>query len=52
MRFAQWKNSLKTPNLVECPQCHEYKTSHRVCANCGYYDGTQVVDTTKNEKKD
>ncbi len=51
-RFAQWKNSLKTPNLVECPQCHEYKTSHRVCANCGYYDGTQVVDTTKNEKKD
>ena len=38
------------PALVECPQCHEKKVAHRVCKNCGYYDGTQVV--VKKEKKD
>ena len=37
------------PTLVECPQCHEMKQSHRVCKKCGYYDGVQVVanDTEK-----
>ncbi len=35
-------------NLVECPQCHELKASHRVCAKCGYYDGVQV---TKKEEE-
>ncbi len=37
-----WK--LKTPGLVECPQCHELKMSHRVCKNCGYYDGREVIE--------
>lgn len=49
-RFAQWK--LETPNLVECPQCHELKAPHQVCKKCGYYDGKMVVDTAKKEKKD
>ena len=31
------------PTLVECPQCHEMKLNHRVCKNCGYYDGKRVV---------
>ena len=47
-RFANWK--IKAPNLVECPQCYELKTSHRVCPKCGYYDGVLVVDKTKKEK--
>ncbi len=51
-RFAQWKNSLNVPNLSECPQCHELKASHQVCPKCGYYDGKQVVDTAKKEKKE
>lgn len=46
-RFAQWK--LSAPNLVECSQCHELIESHKVCPNCGYYDGKQVV--VKKEKK-
>ncbi len=29
--------------LSTCPQCHEPKLPHRVCANCGYYDGKDVV---------
>ena len=31
------------PGIVACPQCHEPKLAHRVCKNCGYYDGKQVV---------
>ena len=30
--------------LSECPQCHEPKLPHRVCPNCGYYDGKDVVN--------
>ena len=44
------KSSRKTANmkkampaLSECPQCHQPKLPHRVCPNCGYYDGKAVV---------
>ena len=47
-RRANWK--LEMPGIVECPQCHQMKLAHRVCKNCGYYNGVQVV--TKDEKKD
>lgn len=40
------------PTLVECPNCHEMKMPHRVCAKCGYYKGKKVVETEKKEKKD
>ncbi len=45
-RFANYKAT--APTLMECPQCHEYKETHRVCKNCGYYDGVEVV---KKESK-
>ena len=41
---------LQLPGIVECPQCHQMKLAHRVCKNCGYYNGVQVVN--KDEKKD
>ena len=47
-RRANWK--LEMPGIVECPQCHQKKLAHRVCKNCGYYNGVQVV--VKDEKKD
>ena len=34
---------LSAPNIVECPQCHEKKLTHRVCKKCGFYNGKQVV---------
>ncbi|MBQ6570648.1 MAG: 50S ribosomal protein L32 [Clostridia bacterium] len=40
-RSSVWK--LQAPTLVRCPQCNEYKAPHRVCGNCGYYKGRQVV---------
>ena len=47
-RRANWK--LEMPGIVECPQCHQMKLAHRVCKNCGYYNGVQVVNM--DEKKD
>ena len=43
--------NLSAPNLSECPQCHELKASHMVCKTCGQYDGRQVVDMNKKDKK-
>jgi len=40
-RRANWKLTL--PALVECPQCHVKKMPHRVCPDCGYYDGKSVL---------
>ena len=46
-RFANYKAT--APTFVECPHCHELKTPHRVCKNCGFYDGKEVV-AQKEEK--
>lgn len=36
-------DALTTPNLTECPNCHERKLPHRACPACGYYRGREVV---------
>jgi large subunit ribosomal protein L32 len=43
MRRTHFKISI--PGMVECPQCHEMKLSHRVCKNCGTYKGRTVVES-------
>jgi len=48
-RRANWKLSL--PGIVECPQCHQMKLAHRVCKNCGTYNGAQVIDMEAKEEK-
>ena len=35
-------DALKAVGLSECPQCHEPKAPHRVCAKSGYYRARQV----------
>lgn len=40
-RSSVWK--IDAPNLVRCPKCGEYKRPHRVCINCGYYKGRDVL---------
>ncbi len=40
-RSNVWK--LQAPALVKCSQCGAYKTPHRVCGSCGYYNGREVV---------
>lgn len=41
-RSSHWK--LDMPALVECPECHQQKLAHRVCKQCGYYNGKKVID--------
>jgi large subunit ribosomal protein L32 len=41
-RAANWKGT--PPAYSECLQCHQPKLPHRVCGNCGYYAGRQVVE--------
>lgn len=36
--------AIDLPNLEECPHCHEQKRQHRVCPNCGYYNGRLAID--------
>ena len=40
-RRANWKLSL--PGMIKCPKCGEYNLSHRVCKNCGTYNGKEIV---------
>ena len=44
-------SAMTAPNLVECPQCHALKEQHTVCKACGSYNGRQVIDMDKKEKK-
>lgn len=43
-RRATFYNSLKKPELMECPNCGSPKQMHRVCATCGYYRGRQITE--------
>lgn len=38
---STWK--LEKPNFATCSHCHEPVMPHRVCSNCGYYDGKEIV---------
>ncbi|WBY64631.1 MAG: 50S ribosomal protein L32 [Thermocaproicibacter melissae] len=40
-RSSVWK--LSAPTLVNCPKCGELIAPHKVCGNCGYYNGREVV---------
>ncbi|MFC1554590.1 50S ribosomal protein L32 [candidate division KSB1 bacterium] len=35
-RRTHW--TLSAPSLMECPQCHQPKLTHRACPNCGHYN--------------
>ncbi|MBQ2391201.1 MAG: 50S ribosomal protein L32 [Clostridia bacterium] len=40
-RSNVWK--LSAPTLTKCPNCGDLIRPHRLCKNCGYYKGRQVV---------
>jgi large subunit ribosomal protein L32 len=39
---------LTAHSASECPNCHEKKMPHRVCAKCGYYKGREVAQVKEN----
>ena len=40
-RSSVWKLSM--PGMSVCPSCREIKAPHRVCKNCGKYDGREII---------
>ncbi len=40
-RRTHWK--LKAPGVNRCGRCGTPKLPHRVCGNCGFYDGEEIV---------
>ena len=39
-RRANWKATV--PETTTCKNCGSVVMTHRVCTNCGYYDGKEV----------
>ncbi|HVP38348.1 MAG TPA: 50S ribosomal protein L32 [Candidatus Saccharimonadales bacterium] len=35
---------LSAPAVVPCSHCSQPKRPHRVCPNCGYYDGEEIQE--------
>ncbi|MDH7515369.1 MAG: 50S ribosomal protein L32 [Bacteroidota bacterium] len=31
------------PATMVCPNCQETKLQHRICPNCGYYNGRSII---------
>lgn len=45
--------ALKPVKTIACPKCHQQVRSHRVCNNCGFYKGREVVNVlAKLDKKE
>jgi large subunit ribosomal protein L32 len=38
------QHKIEAPRLGSCPHCHEPVLPHRVCRNCGYYKGREVIE--------
>lgn len=38
------------PTLTKCSNCGAMRIPHRVCPNCGYYDGREVVKQKAKSK--
>lgn len=42
---------VKLNTLAICPQCKKPVVPHRVCANCGFYNGKDVLELEKKQKE-
>jgi large subunit ribosomal protein L32 len=40
-RRTHWK--IDAPAVSTCSNCKQPKEPHRLCPNCGYYDGRQIT---------
>ena len=50
-RLRRSHMALKATGLVECPNCGAQIQPHRVCPNCGYYDGKKVKEIKVKEEE-
>ena len=42
---------LESASLGVCPKCGKPVLPHKVCKNCGFYKGVQVIDVMKRLNK-
>ena len=35
---------ITVPGMVVCPNCGEMKLAHRVCKECGHYNGRMIIE--------
>jgi large subunit ribosomal protein L32 len=42
-------DALQPRNLVQCSNCGEMRLPHRVCPNCGHYQGREVIEIEKEK---
>ena len=35
---------ITAPGMVVCPNCGEMKLTHRVCKECGHYNGRMIIE--------
>jgi len=42
---------LNVPGMVVCPNCGEMKLSHRICKECGQYNGKVVLEERVAEEE-
>lgn len=40
-------DALQARNVVTCSNCGQRRLPHRVCPNCGYYKGREVVKVSR-----
>jgi len=42
-RKRRTHQALRAAGVSLCPRCNSVNQPHRVCSNCGYYKGREVV---------
>ena len=40
----------KPPQAQQCPQCGALSLPHRVCGECGFYQGREIFDVKEEGK--
>lgn len=43
--------NIEAKNLNKCKKCGEAKLPHRMCSNCGTYDGKEILEIKEKEHK-
>jgi large subunit ribosomal protein L32 len=39
-------HKLTAAGISVCPQCQSAKLPHRVCGDCGFYNGKEIIETS------
>ncbi len=43
-------HKVSAPRLVKCSNCGAFHQKHRVCLECGFYRGKQIIDSKKEQE--